>query len=60
MAAQLVIRSSASVNRIVSMYKKGKSLAEIAQKYSVAVTTIRNYLIREGVTLRSRGGRKTQ
>lgn len=58
MAAQRAIQRQSSINAIVKAYKAGKSLADLAYRYGVAVTTIRNYLIAEGVELRPRGGRR--
>lgn len=58
MAAQRAITCQSSIDAIVRAYvDKGWSLARLAEKYGVAVTTIRNYLIEEGVELRPRGGR---
>lgn len=59
MAAQRAITRASSIKSIVKDYKNGKSLSEIARKYEVAVTTIRNYLIAEDVQLRPRGARRT-
>ncbi len=58
MPAPRTITNTRSIQAIVSKYQKGTSLAEIADQYSVAVTTVRNYLLREGVELRKRGRRK--
>ena len=58
MPAPRSITNKRSINSIVSKYQKGVSLATIADHYDVAITTIRNYLIREGVELRPRGRRR--
>jgi len=43
---------------LVDGYNAGSSLKELAQAYNTCAGTIRNFLIAEGVTLRSRGRRK--
>lgn len=58
MPAPRSITNKRSIQSIVSKYQKGTSLATIADQYDVAITTIRNYLLREGVELRKRGRRK--
>jgi hypothetical protein len=58
MAAPRTITDKRTINKIVSHYRKGASLAVLADEHSVAITTIRNYLLREGVELRKRGRRK--
>lgn len=58
MAAPRCFTSKRTIKSIVSQYRKGASLAFLADEHEVAITTIRNYLMREGVALRSRGRRK--
>jgi len=58
MSAPKAIHDHKVVDDIVSKYQAGASLATLSAEYKVAVTTIRNYLLREGVELRKRGRRK--
>jgi citrate lyase alpha subunit len=58
MSAPRSISDPEVVDEIVAKYQGGASLAVLATEYGVAVTTIRNYLMREGVELRKRGRRK--
>jgi 2,4-dienoyl-CoA reductase-like NADH-dependent reductase (Old Yellow Enzyme family) len=57
MSAARAITTTRKIDSIVKAYGKGKSLAELAAAHGVAVTTIRNYLLEQGVTMRSRGAR---
>ena len=59
MAATRVIRDRRTVQSIVRAYKRGASLAELADEHGCAVTAIRNYLLAEGVEMRPRGGRRS-
>jgi hypothetical protein len=45
---------------IVTMYEEGKSLKEIATKYSCTSPTVATFLRAEGVTLRGKGKRKKE
>ena len=58
MAAQRTITDKRTIKKIATQYRKGTTLVELAVAHQVAPTTIRNYLIREGVELRKRGRRK--
>lgn len=61
MAAQRVIQDRRTIKTIVRRYTSKRepwSLAELAAEYEVSPTTIRNYLIEEGVELRSPGGQR--
>ena len=42
-----------------TLYEKGRTLKELAVRYGVTGPTIRNEIASLGVTLRSRGRRKT-
>ena len=58
MSAPKAINDPKVVDEIVAKYQSGASLAVLSGEYRVAVTTIRNYLLQEGVELRKRGRRK--
>lgn len=58
MAAPRVITNRRQIQAIVKAYSRGDSLNTIAERYEVSASTIRNYLLEEGVTLRPKGGRK--
>ena len=44
-----------NAKKAVSMYNNNVSIADIAKKYAVSYTAVRNLLIREGVVLRKQG-----
>jgi len=58
MAAQRTITDKRTIKKIATQYRKGASLVVLAEAHSVAPTTIRNYLLREGVELPKRGRRR--
>lgn len=49
--------NQSQVNFIVRNYNKGWTAQQLAEKYGCTVTTILNWLRREGVTIRPRGRR---
>lgn len=50
--------SESRIERVVRLYKKGKSLRSIATQYNKTHVTIRRWLLDAGVSLRSRGRRR--
>lgn len=58
MAAQRAITNRLQIQAIVKAYKKGDSLTILAERYEVSPSTIRSYLMEEGVTLRPKGRQK--
>ncbi len=48
------------IDRAVTLYATGHSLRYISRELAWSVTTVRRYLIRAGVELRSRGGNKNK
>ena len=45
------------IKRMISLYKKGKTLAEIGAEYECSPSTVRNRLLEEQVEMRPRGKR---
>ena len=43
---------------IVTAYNNGATLAELSKTYNCAINTVRDLLIRKGITLRSKGRRR--
>lgn len=55
MAAERAIKHPSTIKSIVKDYDAGKSLNQLAEKHQVSASTIRAYLLRQGVEMRPRG-----
>lgn len=57
MAAERAIKHHSTIKSIVKSYSSGMSLTQLAEKHNVSPSTVRAYLLREGVEMRPRGRR---
>lgn len=58
MGSNIRNKLASSKDQIVSAYKNGTTLRELAELHEVSAGTVRNLLVEEGVTMRARGRRK--
>lgn len=57
MAAKLLTFTKKQILRMVKKYKKGSTLAELSEEFSVSIPVIRRTLAKKRVKIRSRGHR---